>query len=62
MNCTDNHNILNRWKNHFCQLLNARRDNDVGRTEVHTAELLVSSSSAFEVQTAIINLKKHKSL
>jgi hypothetical protein len=62
MNCADTHSILNRWKNHFCQLLNAHRINDVRRTEVHTAEPLVSSPSAFEIETAIRNLKKYKSL
>jgi hypothetical protein len=35
--------------------------NDVRQTEVHTAEPLVSEPSAFEVETAIENLKRHKS-
>jgi hypothetical protein len=37
----DSHNILARWRNHFSQLLNIHRVNDVRQTEVHTAESLV---------------------
>jgi hypothetical protein len=34
----DSHNILNRWKNYFSQLLNVHNVSDVKQTEVHTAE------------------------
>jgi hypothetical protein len=27
----DSHNILNRWKNYFCQLLNVHNVSDVSR-------------------------------
>jgi hypothetical protein len=32
----DSHNILNRWKNYFSQLLNAHRVSIVRQTEIHT--------------------------
>jgi hypothetical protein len=31
----DSHNILNRWKNYFSQLLNVNNVSDVRQTEVH---------------------------
>jgi hypothetical protein len=34
----DPHNILNRWKNYFSQLLNVHRVSDVRQIEIHTAE------------------------
>jgi hypothetical protein len=34
----DPHSIFNRWKNYFCQLLNAHGVNDVRKTKIHTAE------------------------
>jgi hypothetical protein len=37
----DSHNILNRWKNYFSQLLNVYNVSDVGQIGVHTAEPLV---------------------
>jgi flagellar basal body rod protein FlgC len=37
----DSHNILNRWKNYFSQLLNVHNVSDVRQIEVHTAEPLV---------------------
>jgi hypothetical protein len=42
----DSHNILNRWKNHFCQLLNVHGINDFTETELHTAEPLVLESAS----------------
>jgi hypothetical protein len=57
----DSHSILTRWRNHFSQLLNVHRVNDVRQTEVHTAEPLVHEPSAFEVEMAIEKLKRHKS-
>jgi hypothetical protein len=47
---TDSHSILARWRNHFSQLLNELRVNDVRQREIHTAEPLVSEPSAFEFQ------------
>jgi hypothetical protein len=37
----DSHNILNRWKNYFSQLLNVHNVSDVRKIDVHTAEPLV---------------------
>ncbi|PNF39355.1 hypothetical protein B7P43_G18309 [Cryptotermes secundus] len=34
----DSHNILNRWRNNYSQLLNVYRISDVRQTEIHTAE------------------------
>ena len=49
------------WRKHFSQLLNIHGVNDVRKTEIHTAELLVPGPSAFEVELAIERLKSHKS-
>jgi hypothetical protein len=57
----DSHNVLNRWKNYFSQLLNVHNDSDVRQIEVHTAEPLVPGPSRLEVETAIAKLKKYKS-
>jgi hypothetical protein len=57
----DFHNILNRWKNYFSQLLNVYNVSDVRQIDVHTAEALVPGPSCLEVETAIANLKKYKS-
>jgi hypothetical protein len=58
---TDSHNILNRWNNHFSQLLSVHRISDVTQTEIHTAEPLVPDPSPFEVAIAIAKLKNYKS-
>jgi hypothetical protein len=55
------HNILNRWKNYFSQLLNVHNVSDVRQIEVHTAEPLVPGPSRLEVKIAIANLNKYKS-
>jgi hypothetical protein len=57
----DSHSILARWRNHFFQLLNVHRVNDVRQTEIHTAEPLVPELSDSEVEMAIEKLKRHKS-
>jgi hypothetical protein len=57
----DFHSILNRWKNHFCPLLNLHGVNDVKQTEIHTAEPLVPEPSSSEVEIAIEKLKRCKS-
>jgi len=59
----DSHSILVRWRNHFFQLLNVHGFNVVTHThthtEIHTAELLVPDSNAFEVELAVEKLKSH---
>jgi hypothetical protein len=49
----DSHNILNRSKNYFSQLLNVHNVSDVRQIEAHTAEPLVPGPSRFEVEIAI---------
>jgi len=49
---------LARWRKHFFQLFNV---SDVRQIEIHTAEPLVPEPSAFEVETAIEKLNRHKS-
>jgi hypothetical protein len=53
------HNILNKWKNYFSQLLNVHNISDVRQIEVHTAQPLVPSPSRLEVEIAITKLKKY---
>jgi hypothetical protein len=57
----DSHNILNRWKNYFSQLLNVHNVSDVRQIAVHTAEPLVPGPSRLEVEIAIAKLKNYKS-
>jgi hypothetical protein len=52
----DSHNILNRWKNYFSQLLNVHRVCDVGQIEIYETE-----PSPFGVEITIAKLKKYKS-
>jgi hypothetical protein len=56
----DSHNILNRWKNHFSQLLNVHNISNIRQLEIHIAEPLVPSSSHLEVEIAVAKLKKYK--
>jgi hypothetical protein len=58
---TDCHSILARGWNHFYQLLNVHRVNDVEQTEIRTAEPLVLEASYFEVEMAVEKLQRHKS-
>jgi hypothetical protein len=58
---TDFHNILARWRKHFCQLLNACEVNNVRQTEVLTVEPLAPEPSAFEVEMITEKLREHKS-
>jgi hypothetical protein len=58
----DSHNVWNRWKNYFSQLLNVHHVSDVRQIEVHTAEPLIPSPSRLEVEIAVAKLKKYKSL
>jgi hypothetical protein len=57
----DSHNILNRWKNYFSQLINVHNVSDIRHIEVHTVEPLVPGSSRLEFEIAIAKLKKYKS-
>jgi hypothetical protein len=41
--------ILNRWKNHFCQLLNMHGVNGIIQSEIHRVELLMPELSAFDI-------------
>jgi hypothetical protein len=54
----DSHNILNRSKNYFSQLLNVHNVSDDRQMEVNTAEPSVPGPSHLEVETAIAKLKK----
>jgi hypothetical protein len=53
----DSHNILNRWKNYFSQLLNVHNVSDVRQIEIHMAEPLVPGHSRLEVEIAIAKLR-----
>ena len=53
--------IWTRWRNYFSQLMSVHGDNDVKKTEIHTAESLVPDPSAHEVEMAIEKFKKHES-
>jgi hypothetical protein len=57
----DSHNILNRWKNYFCQLLIVHKFSDVRHIEIYTAEAVVPNPSPFEFEIDIANLKRYKS-
>jgi hypothetical protein len=58
----NSHNILNKWKNYFYQLLNVHNVSDVRQIVVHTAEPSVPGPSRLEFEIAIAKLKKCKSL
>jgi hypothetical protein len=57
----DPHNVLNRWKNFFNQVLNVHGVHDVRQMDIHTAEPLVPEPSLVEVEIAIGKLKSYKS-
>jgi len=57
----DSHSILSRWRNHFFQLLNVPGVNDVRKTEIHTAEPLVSGPSASEFDMTTEDVKRNQS-
>jgi len=48
----DSHSILARWRNHFSQLLNVHGVNDVGQTDIHTAEPLVGCGGTVWIKLA----------
>jgi hypothetical protein len=43
------HNILNRWKNYFSQLLNIHRVSDVRQIEIRRGEPLVPDPNPPEI-------------
>jgi hypothetical protein len=47
------HNIFNRQKNYFCQLLNVHDVNVIRQTEMHTVEPLVPEPSSFVVEISM---------
>ena len=53
---------MGRCRNHFSQLFNVHKVNEVRQTAIHTAEPPVPEPSDLEVQLAIEMLKRHKSL
>jgi hypothetical protein len=57
----ESHNILNRWKKYFSQLLNVHNASDVRQIEVHMAEPLVPGPSNLKDEVAIAEFKKYKS-
>ena len=57
----DSHSILNRWKNHSCQLLNVHEFKHIRQTEIHTPEILLPKSSAVQVEMTNKKLKSYKS-
>jgi hypothetical protein len=64
VNCdllAESHNIFNRWKNYFSQLLNVHSVNVVRQIKIYTAEPLVPGPSPLKVEIAIAKLKKYKS-
>jgi len=56
----DSHGILAKWRNHFSQLLNVHRVNDVRQTEIHTAKPLVHEPRVFEFELSIEKLRSQK--
>jgi hypothetical protein len=57
---SESNSILVKWRNHFSQLLNIDRVNDVRQREIHTAEPHVPEPSGLKFQLAIEKLKSHK--
>jgi hypothetical protein len=54
----DPHNILNRWKNYFCQLFDAHGPAGVRQTGMLTAEPFVPEPSASESEVATGKFKR----
>jgi hypothetical protein len=57
----NSHNILNRWKNYFCQLLNVHGVTDIRQIKMYRAEPSVPETNCFQVDIAIEKLKMYKS-
>jgi hypothetical protein len=58
----DCHIILSGCRNYFSQLLKIHGVNDVRLREIHTAEIPVPETSAFEVELAIKKVTNHQVL
>jgi hypothetical protein len=56
----ESHNILNRRKKFFSQLLNVHGVSDVRQIEIHRIEQLVADPSPFEFEIFIQNLKGYE--
>jgi hypothetical protein len=56
----DSHNVLNRWRNYFCQLLNIDSINDVRQMEMCTDKLLVPEPGPLKLEIDTKKLKIHK--
>jgi hypothetical protein len=56
----DSHNISNRWKNYYSQLLNVYNVSDVRQIKIHTAETSAPGPSRLKVAIAIAKLNKYK--
>jgi hypothetical protein len=46
----DSHNIFNRWKNYFSQLLNAHSVSDVWQIEMYTLRPLIPDPTPFRLK------------
>jgi hypothetical protein len=55
------HNILNRWKNYFCRLLDVHGPGGIWQAEMYTDEPFVPEPSASEAEVPIGKLKRYKS-
>jgi hypothetical protein len=58
----ESHNILNRCKSNFSQLLNVHGVSNAKEVQICTAEPLLPEPRPFEVEIAIITLRSYKSL
>ena len=56
---TDSQHILDMWQNHFFQLFSVHGVSDLWQSEIHTAQSIVPDLSAFEVEMATENVKRH---
>jgi hypothetical protein len=50
--------MLNKWRNHLCNLLNVCEINGVRHTEIDTAEPIGPEPSAFKAEMATEKLKR----
>ena len=57
----DCYSIVARWRIHFSQLFTVHGVSDARQTEIHTAEPLVLTRSASEVERATEKLERHNS-
>jgi hypothetical protein len=57
----DSHNILNRWKNCFSQLLNVHRASDVRQIQIHTASIHTSCTRRHIPEDGILHRHRQTS-